>query len=384
MTNIRLIAALRAIIVALTAAVFVAACGGSGGSADAQSGQATTGTVSLLFTDAPTDKYKQVLLSVREAILIGGENSQEVLFQGDREIDLLNLQNYSEPVVFGEVKLGTYKKIRLVLDDLELVPHEGASVFPRLPANGRIDLLQSEGFEVLPGRTVMVEIDLDADKSLKIHGAGNSGQVQFRPVVFVSVYEGGSPNKLARLEGAVSGAPADGGFVLCSIDAPDHCVDVATDTNTSFFDNTGAGTDFGSLTDGDMVVAIGQYSTDPIVLNAIVVENGGNAMQVRGEVISEPADSQFLLLANDDSDLVVETQSGTKYYDNDGPIAPASIALGAAIEVEGVKPDKADPEDPDLMRARADLPACRSGRSAQRHDRRTARRRCADLRTFHR
>ena len=78
----------------------------------------------------------------------------------------------------------------------------------------------------------------------------------------------------------------------------DYCVDVATDTDTSFFDNTGAGTDFGNLADGDMVVAIGQYSTDPIVLNAIVVENGGNAMQVKGEVISEPADSQFLLLAN--------------------------------------------------------------------------------------
>ena len=126
---------------------------------------------------------------------------------------------------------------------------------------------------------------------------------------------------------------------------------MATDTDTSFFDNTGAGTDFGNLADGDMVVAIGQYSTDPIVLNAIVVENGGNAMQVKGEVISEPADSQFLLLANDDTNLVVETQTGTKYYDNDGPVAPENVALGAAIEVEGVKPDKADPEDPDLMRA---------------------------------
>jgi hypothetical protein len=338
---------------ALIAVFLITSCGGSSSNSPAEVvEQPTTGTVGLLFTDAPTDDYKQILLSVTEAILIGGDDSQEVLFQGDREIDLLNLENYSEPVVFGEAKLGTYKKIRLQIADLELVPHDDSdSIFPALPANGKIDLLQPDGFDVLPGRTVLIEIDLDADKSLKITGAGNSGRVQFRPVVFVTVFEGGSPNKLARLEGAVSGAPGADSFVLCAIDAPDHCVHVATNGNTSIFDATGTGADFGTLADGNMVVVIGEYSSDPIVLIAIVLEIGGTAMQVKGDVVSDPVDSEFLMLANDDTDLVVEIQPGTKYYDNDGPVSSELIVLGAGIEVEGVKPEKADEADPDLMRA---------------------------------
>ena len=56
-----------------------------------------------------------------------------------------------------------------------------------------------------------------------------------------------------------------------------------------------------------MVVVIGRYETDPdIVLDAVVLEIGGNAEQVKGNVVSDPVDNQFLLLADDDSDLVVE------------------------------------------------------------------------------
>ena len=372
---------LRALGVALIASISLAACGG--GSSDPEDVgflDPTVGTVSLMLTDAPSDDYEKILLSVTGAILIGGDDSQQVLFEGDREIDLLNLQNYSEPVVFGQVKVGTYKKIRLYLADLELVPIGGGpSIFPQLPADGKIDLLQATGFDVLPGRTVIVEIDIDANKSIKVTGAGNSGRVNFRPVVFVNIFEGGSPNKLARLEGAVTGAPTAGGFVLCSIDAPDHCVDIATNGDTSFFDDTGSDADSSVVTDGAMAVAIGEYSTDPIVLNAIVVEVGGNTEQVSGEVITAPADSKFLLLKADDSNINVETQDGTRYYDNEGTVDPATVTLGAMVEVEGVQPEKADAADPDLIRAAlvfllAEAPEQRSGTIGEPID--------ADARTF--
>jgi len=102
----------------------------------------------------------------------------------------------------------------------------------------------------------------------------------------------------------------------------------------------------------DMVVVIGEYSTDPeIVLNALVLEIGGYAEQVKGNVVSDPADSQFLLLSQDGVDLLVELQPGTKYFDKYGPSSAEAIVLGVDVEVEGVKPAKADPEDPDLMRA---------------------------------
>lgn len=347
-------ATLRVATTTLMASLLVASCGGGNSTNDDTAIlPSNVGTVGLLFTDAPTDEYSAIKLDVVEAILIGGDDSQEILFRGVEPIDLLDLTNYSEPVVFGEVKVGNYKKIRLMIDNLELVPLDGGdSVFPPLPANGKIDLLHADGFDVLPGRTLMIEIDMDANKSIHIVGRGNSGNVNFRPVVKVNVFDGGMPHKLARLEGSVSGIPnsGDGSFTLCDFDSPDHCIDIATDSMTSIFGDDGLGTGFGMLADGDSVVVIGQYSSNPFVLNAIIVEVGGNAVQINGNVVSDPTDSQFLLYTNDGSDVVVELQPGTKYYDETGPIDASAIELGIDVEVEGVMPDVA-PEDPALLRA---------------------------------
>ncbi len=357
MTTRKILATLRAASLALVAAVFVVSCGGGSGTSTPDKGATPpqTGTVGLWFTDLPSDDYTSIVLTASSAVLIGGDDSHHVLFEGERNIDLLDLTNYSEPVVFGEVKVGNYKKIRLMIDAIELVPADGSPAFfiQNLPANGKVDLLHPEGFDVLPGRTVMVEIDVDANKSIKITKAGNSGKVNFRPVVRVNVYDSGMPHKLARLEGAVSGEPngSSGSFLLCNIDAPEHCVDVATSGMTSFFDDMGLGTDFGGLSDGAMVVVIGEYSSDPIVMNAIVVEIGGNAEQLTGEVVSEPADSRFLVLTIGGEDVTIELQPGTKYFDESGPIGADAVVLGATVEVEGVLPPKENVDDPDLMRA---------------------------------
>lgn len=353
-------ASVRTLAAALVISLFVTACGGgSSEPADTQTVQPTTGTVVLLFTDKPTEDYSSIILTVSEATLIGGDDSHHVLFASEpgeeRHIDLLDLTNYNEPVMFGEVRVGNYTKIRLQLESIELVPRDGSPAFflERLPANGKVDLLQPDGFDVLPGRTLMLEVDVDANKSIHIVEAGNSGRVNFRPVVRVEVYDTGMPHKLARLEGAVFGDPnaTAGTFVVCSIDAPDYCVDVATDAMTSFFDDEGLDSDFAYLADGSMVVVIGEYGTDPIVLNAIVVENGPDVGQITGNVVNRPEGGQFLVLTIDGEDYVVELQSGTKFYDADGPIATDHIALSDRVEVEGVIPPKADPEDPDMIRA---------------------------------
>lgn len=349
----------RALAMTLCASLLLAACGGSSDPADPQTAQPSTGTVVLLFTDKPTDEYSSIVLTVSEATLIGEDDSHHVLFSSEpgeeRHIDLLDLTNYNEPVMFGEVQVGTYTKIRLQLDSIELFPMDGSDPFfiPKLPANGKVDLLHPEGFDVLPGREVMIEIDVDANKSIKVTRAGNSGRVNFRPVVRVNIYDSGMPHKLARLEGAVSGDPdaVAGTFVVCSIDAPDYCVDVATHDMTSFFNDDGFDTDFGYLADGNMVVVIGEYGTDPIVLNAIVVENGPDVGQITGEVVSTPMEGGFLVLTINGEDFVVELQSGTKFYDSAGPIAAGVVALADRVEVEGVIPPKDAEEDPDLIRA---------------------------------
>ncbi len=352
-----ILANVRTTLLALTSVLALSACGGGSDTAPVSAEIepiATTGTVGLFFTDAPTDEFSAIRLNVVEAILIGGDNGQQVLFQGSEPIDLLDLTNFNEPIIFGEVEVGTYTKLRLKIDDLELVPHEGDSIFPALPANGKIDLLDAGGIDVLPGRTLMVEIDMDANKSIKITAAGQNRRYNFRPVVKVNFMDGGLFHKLARVEGTVESIPTDpaGGFVLCDIDSPESCVTVQTGAMTSVFDDAGLATGFDSLAPNDMVVVIGRYATDPeIVLNAIVLEIGANAEQVKGDVVSDPMDNQFLILAEDDSNLVVELQPGTKYFDASGEIGADAIVLGVSVEVEGVKPAKADPEDPDLIRA---------------------------------
>lgn len=340
----------------LALSLLVSSCGGGSSSPDNQNPlSSSTGTVGLLFTDKPTDDFSAIKLSVVEAILIGGDDGQQVLFQGDREIDLLDLTNYSEPIVFGEVRADVYTKVRLIIDNLELVPHDGGdSIFPRLPANGKIDLLDPGGINVLPGRMLLIEIDMDANKSIHIVGAGNSGNYNFRPVVKANFMDGGLPDKLARLEGTVAEIATDGSgsFVLCHADTPDECVTVNTSDATCVFDEQGLPSNTGALMAGDAVVVIGRYSLhiNDVKLDSLIVELG-DAEQVSGRVVSAPVDSQFLVVSNDNNDVVVELQDGTKYFNADGPLGEDAIVVGAALEVEGVRPAKVNPTDPDLIRA---------------------------------
>ncbi|MDH3409546.1 MAG: DUF4382 domain-containing protein, partial [Gammaproteobacteria bacterium] len=344
-------------LLALAASLVITACGGSSSSNnnDQDGRTPTTGTVVLLFTDKPTDEFSAIKLNVVEAILIGGDDGQQSLFQGSEPIDLLDLTNFNEPIVFGEVTAGIYTKLRLVIDALELVPKDGTdSIFPKLPANGKIDLLDPSGIEVLPGRTLLVEVDMEANKAIKITRTGNSNKYNFRPVVKANFMVGGLPDKLARVEGVASEIFADpaGSFKLCDIETPDSCIDVTTGAGTSIFDSEGLGTDLSTLMVNDPVVVIGRYVVDTdITLDALVLEIGGNAEQVKGNVVSAPMDNQFLMVIDENGDIVVELQPGTKYYDADGQLGPDAIVLGTDIEVEGVRPAKADPADPDLIRA---------------------------------
>jgi hypothetical protein len=129
---------------------------------------------------------------------------------------------------------------------------------------------------------------------------------------------------------------------------------VRTGAGTSFFDIEGVGTDFGSLAMNDPVVVIGRYNVDDssdIYLDAIIVEIGGNAIQTKGNVVSDPENGQFLLQKYDGMSTTVELQAGTRYFDMYGELGPDSIVLGADVEVEGVIAPKADEADPDVLRA---------------------------------
>ena len=407
----------------LASALFVSSCGGGGGGganppADPPAAPppptSNVGTVALLLTDKPSDEMSEINLDVTEAILIG-ESGQHTLFQGSKRINLLDLTNFNEPIAFGEVPAGVYTKIRLFIDNLELVlKGSGEKIYPPLPANGKIDLLDSNGFAIFPGRTALIEIDMDANKSIHIVKTGNSSKYQFRPVVKVKIMDGGLPDKLARIEGTVAEFLVDpaSSFRLCSLDNPDMCIVVNTGDGTSIFDVDGVQI-FDLPAVGDQVVVIGRYrhegdddgdsdsDTDSdsdsdsdmdtdgdsdgdsdsdadsdsdsdsdlagnddgdsdsdsgrmdidVELDALVIEIGGSATQVKGHAVSVPSEGSFLMLDSEGMQFTVELQDGTKFFGPDGELGSDAIVLGANVEIEGVIPEKAAPEDPDVIRA---------------------------------
>ena len=324
------------------------ACGGSGGDA----GPPGQGTVALLLTDMPTEDLDEINLTVVEAILIGGGGQQTLFSDANEpiEIDLLDLENFSRPIAFEDVPAGEYTKLRLRISDLRLVEYGAgqpdAEYRPALPANGKIDLLHPGGFEVLPGRTLVIDLDMDANKSFHIVETGNS-KYRMRPVVFVEISNTGAPDKLARIDGVIAEVVDAGSFVLCSEDDADTCIDVSLTTDACVYDADGIPTtDPTALGAGQDAVVIGRYSRmgNDLMLDAIVVEQG-DAKQFQGTVSGLPdQNGTFLLLDDNGNEFTVELQAGcTQVLGPDGAIiGPDGLLLDQRIEVEGVIPADSD------------------------------------------
>jgi hypothetical protein len=345
-----------AIVVLLGLPVFLAACGG-GGSSDSQP-LPSTGTIALLLTDMPTDDLLEIKLDVTEAILIGGDGQQTLYSNPNKPIhvDLLKLENFNVPIAFEEVPAGVYTKLRLRLTNLTLVDKDLVEHHPPLPANGKVDMLHPEGFEVLPGRTLLVEADMDANKSIHVVQTGN-GKYRVRPVVFVKFMNEGMPDKLARIEGRIDEMiDAEAGvFVLCSLGNPDACVDVSLTTDGCVYDGEGVPTEPTALAEDDEVVVIGRYSRsgNDVMLDAIVVEQGP-AEQLTGTVNSLPDENgMFLMLDREGTPFTVELQADcTQVLDPDGAIVGAAgLQIGQGIEVEGTRIVPETEGDPATLRA---------------------------------
>ena len=235
----------------LAAALFVIAlvsCGGSGsggGSTDTSQVQGK-GTVGILITDQPADPslFSSIIASVEKVELMGSEeNGRITLYSGPvKEIDLLRLRNESVPLAFKDnVPAGKYCKIRLTLSDLELVLTDNTTDHPKLPGNGKLDLVARDCFTVVDGETLTLQLDVDAGKS--IHIVGNKKGFNFRPVIFVDVLSHEFDSKLVRLSGEITEVDNDTKTLLLCDAIPKEgmdnlgCVNVHFGKNSAFFDN---------------------------------------------------------------------------------------------------------------------------------------------------
>jgi mono/diheme cytochrome c family protein len=382
----------------------LSACGGGGGTTDnptlVPADTPTTGTVGIFITDAPTDRFDKILIQVTKIDLLG-DGQPETVFEGDVTIDLRQLETNGELLsLTDKVAPGIYSKLRLYVDDITLVDvdTDGVTVLeeihPTIPANGKVELNPRGPLPVTAGETLLLQIDIDAEKSIKYHATGN-GEWKFRPVIFVKSGDADDFGRLTRMYGRIDQLDGEGmSFRLCQTELlsddddsddyaeDEHCVKVSVMDDTGLFGDTGAPIPFTMLTDGDFVTVAGLVQNDdddssdvdevsssdgasdddsnePFAIDAVVVMQGekGTFRPYEGRV-NEGLDSGSGEFTIDlDSDEGVETegallalfQEGTRVFDKHGtPLEPTAIAPDVRGYFEGRL--ALSDTDPDVLR----------------------------------
>ncbi len=366
----------------------LASCGSGGGSGSDVSinAPAGTGSVAILLTDSPTDDFSEVNITISKIELLS-DDSKVTVFSGNKILNLLDLKN--ETTLFSienNVPAISYNKIRLTVIKVELIDKNGqlATKSVHLPGNGKIDLNPRQPFSVTPGEMLALQLDLDAEKSLKLDE--NKNKYNFRPVVFIDIIENVPPEKLLRIKGIVHDIDLiNKTFRLCpdnndldsyngaSDDVNNNgcCITVYVSDDTSFFSSEDGGQPipFKDLAEGSSAAAIGFYKTDSSInaesescrlgLDAIVVQTG-NFFKLTGTIKSDvdPVTDQFDFQVDPDqavesvNPITVELQEGTKIYSTMGAaLDESAIQENRRAEIDGKMVLASDPSLPDLLKA---------------------------------
>jgi len=401
----------------LAAFMGLAACGGGAGTSENPVSPSTpapvadtTGTVGIFFTDGPMDDFDQILVDVRKVDLIGDGGPVTVLDE-PVTLDLKELETTGELVSLTDgVPPGIYNEIRLYVDEIRLVDLDDdgetvlETIIPKLPS-GKLKLKPREPFQVVAGESLLVQIDIDAEKSIKFDEKGN-GEWQFRPVVFVEIGDADDFGRLTRIYGRIDEVfETDNRFRLCQsellsdddddddYDDDEHCLIVNVLGDTGLFGESGdpilftdlAAEQFATVAgfvqnryDDDYDMDEGSYDDDsdsdsdsdsddsdsdyddaPFEIDAAVVMQGvkGTFQTFKGLVADglNTATGDFSIdLDRDqgiesDGALAALFQDGTRVFDRKGmPLDPTAIAAGVRGHFDGrlVLSDA----DPDLLK----------------------------------
>ena len=257
--------------------------GGGGGGAGTSSGG--TGSVALYVADGPADSYDQINIWITRAELIpvdGSGREPVVIYKSPDpkgyEIDLLSYRDEDFFLTLKpNVPAGWYEKVRLYVSEIQSVGGPCELEYIKLPS-GKIDLNPRGPFEVRRGEAIAIRLDIDANKSINLHEAGNSGKCIFRPVVFVDIeplrLRSGCPEILQGEITRIVGANGDGiaGFVL-TLPHGRGTIDVLLSKDTVIFDENGEPGNSGDLKVSDSVWVRGRMDSYG-KLNASVVAVG--------------------------------------------------------------------------------------------------------------
>lgn len=296
MNLVRLIG-LLIVVAAGLASIIATGGGGGGGGSGTVSSSGGTGSVALYVADGPADSYEHIYIWITKVQLIpvdGSGAAPVLIYQSpDPQGYKIDLLSYRDEDFFLTLKpnvpAGWYDKVRLYVSNIESVggPCDlGLDDNIKLPG-GKIDLNPRGPFEVKKGEALAIRLDIDANKSINLHPAGNSGKCIFRPVVFVDIeplkLRSGCPEILQGEITRIVGANGDGiaGFVL-TLPHGRGTIDVLLSKDTVIFDENGEPGDSGDLKVFDSVWVRGRMDSYG-KLNASVVAVG-NVLALDGVI----------------------------------------------------------------------------------------------------
>jgi hypothetical protein len=368
----------------LVFAVVAGCSSGSGTGTDASNTGTATGSVALLLTDAPSDIFKEINITVIKAELMS-DDGRVTVFQGKRKFNLLDLTDARIFAIREGIPSGSYNKIRLTLKDkgIELVDYDGKKYYPKLPGNNKLDLNPRGKFDVVAGATLVIQIDIDANKSIHIVKRGQKDEYNFRPVVFIDIVTDTFKERFVKLHGDIQAVnTADQSFKLCNTDIPVQtsdelmkpgsrgCVRVETDKTTSIFDINGMPATFSALVNGEPATVFGRLLRDKVshhhddddddeqqhhdddrelydlVLKAALIELGPESsyQKLNGTATSAvDVNNQFTMDVDPGQGLTtplilnVQIQDGTILINRKGsPVKIADIVTGKLVSARGV------------------------------------------------
>jgi len=213
--------------------VMLAACGGG------ESSSSSTGILSLNLSDATTDEYNAVYVTIVEVQAhIGGDENEdsnwEVVASPGKTYNLLELINgVREELGISELETGDYTQMRLIIGE---TPDNGMNILSeshlfgnyiidtlniyhelKIPSGYQTGIKIVHGFTISENQTTELILDFEASKS--VVKAGNSGQWLLKPTIKVL-----DTNECSIVSGEIgdeNGDPLEGVLVSAQIYDPD-------------------------------------------------------------------------------------------------------------------------------------------------------------------